>query len=171
MNKLLAILGVLLCVGGFSGCGDDREAAPAPHPNYTPELRAFDVVDSNGTDTAMPSHPPLILDPYLNEGLFGIFWDVDSLEDYKVSLRINDRTSIKDSLVVYSQWCGAGRSCDQSGSWVCEYTTDLYLSCGNSSFDLYSVVDKLPEQVYLFIEVCDVNSNYCEYDYYPVTLY
>lgn len=173
MNKLLAVMGILLCVSGLSGCGDDSEAAHGPHENYLPELRAFDIIDSYDTDTAALNHPPLILDPYLQEGLFKVFWDVDSLEDYRVSLRINDRDTIQDSLLIHSQWCGAGRSCDQSGNWVCEYTSDFYMSCGNSTkeLDIYPLVDEIPQQVYLFIEICDSNSAYCEYDYYPVNLH
>jgi hypothetical protein len=108
----------------------------------------------------------------LYDGLYEIFWDVDSLEDYRVSLRINDRASIAGSQLIYSQTCGAGRRCDQSGHWVCEYTNDFYMACDDSvnEVDIYPLVRQLPQKVYMFIEICDSNSGYCEYDYYPVTL-
>ncbi len=169
-NIPLAML-LLLSIGLF-GCGGETVAVDDPHENYVPELRAFDIIDSYDTDTAFSNHPPLALSPYLYDGLYEIFWDVDSLEDYRVTLRINDRASINGSLPIYSQWCGAGRACDQSGNWVCEYTSDFYMSCEGSTkeVDIYSLVKQVPQKVYLFIEVCDSNSGYCEYDYYPVTL-
>ncbi|WP_231591845.1 hypothetical protein [Cellvibrio sp. pealriver] len=173
MKKLLPAIGLLLCVNFLSGCGSETVAADDPHENYVPELRAFDIIDSYDTDTATPNHPPLILDPYLYDGLFEVFWDVDSLEDYRVSVRINDRNTIENSIVVHSQWCGAGRSCDQSGNLICEYTSDFFMSCGNAAQerDIYPLIDQIPQKVYLFIEICDYNSGYCEYDYYPVELH
>ncbi|MDO8343014.1 MAG: hypothetical protein Q7T48_07440 [Cellvibrio sp.] len=172
MNKLLSITSLLFMFAGLSGCGSDTVAVDDPHENYVPELRAFDIIDSYDTDTANPNHPPLVFDPYLYEGLYEIFWDVDSLEDYRVSLRINDRNSIEGSLLVHTQWCGAGRSCDQSGNWVCEYTSDFYMSCEGSAreLDIYPLVDQLPQRIFMFIEICDFDSGYCEFDYYPVTL-
>lgn len=172
MSKLLSITSLLLMLAGLSGCGGDTVVVDDPHENYVPELRAFDIIDSYDTDTATPNHPPLVFDPYLYEGLYEIFWDVDSLEDYRVSLRINDRNSIEGSLLVHTQWCGAGRACDQSGNWVCEYTSDFYMSCEGSAreLDIYPLVDQLPQRIFMFIEICDSDSGYCEYDYYPVTL-
>lgn len=172
MTKNLPIAIVLVLSIGLFGCGSETVAVDDHHENYTPELRAFDIIDSYDTDTATPNHPPLALSPYLYDGLYEIFWNVDSLEDYRVTLRINDRASINGSLPIYSQWCGAGRSCDQSGHWVCEYTNDFYMSCEGSAkeVDIYSLVKQVPQKVYLLIEICDSNSGYCEYDYYPVTL-
>lgn len=156
----------------LSGCGGDTVAVDDPHEDYVPELYAFDIVDSYNTDTATPQHQALAFNPYINDGRYKIFWDVNSLEDYRVSLRINDRETINGSLLIHSQWCGAGRSCDQSGNWTCEYTNDFYMSCDGfvHEKDIYPLIDQVPQKVYMFIEVCDSNSGYCEYDYYPVTL-
>lgn len=174
MAKILSAALTLVVAFGLSACGSGSNTVVVddPHDNYVPELRAFDIIDSYDTDTANQNHPPLALNPYLYEGLYEIFWDVNSLEDYTVTLRINDRTTIAGSLPIYSQVCGAGRLCDQSGGWVCEYTHDFYMSCEGSAreIDIYSLVNKAPQKVYLFIEVCDSNSGYCEFDYYPMTL-
>lgn len=172
MIKILPAVLVFFISICLSGCGSGTVAVEDPHDNYVPELRAFDIIDSYDTDTANPNHPPLALSPYLYDGLYEIFWDVNSLEDYTVTLRINNRTTIAGSLPIYSQVCGAGRQCDQSGNWVCEYTSDFYMSCEGSAreVDIYSLVNKVPQKVYLFVEICDTNSAYCEYDYYPVTL-
>lgn len=172
MLKVLSAAIVFAVSIGLSGCGGGSVAVDDPHDNYVPELRAFDIIDSYDIDTATPNHPPLALSPYLYDGLYEIFWDVNSLEDYTVSLRINDRAAIAGSKVIQTQVCGAGRRCDQSGNWVCEYTTDFYMSCDGSSneLDIYPLIKQMPQKVYLFIEICDSNSGYCEFDYYPVTL-
>lgn len=164
---ILSISLVLFGCGGGSSPADDHH-----HEEYIPELHAFDIIDSYDVDTAAPNHPPLKLSPYLYDGLYEIFWDVNSLEDYTVSLRINDRPTLDNSLVIHSQVCGAGRRCDQSGNWVCEYTSDFYMSCDGSAsaVDIYPLIGQVPQKVYMLIEVCDTNSNYCEFDYYPVTL-
>ncbi|HSC69339.1 MAG TPA: hypothetical protein VLC79_16725 [Cellvibrio sp.] len=171
LTKFTAAI-LLFITWGLSGCGGSSVAADDHHEEYVPELLAFDIIDSYDTDTAAPNYPPLAFSPYLYEGLYEIFWDVNSLEDYTVSLRINDRATLAGSLVVHSQVCGAGRRCDQSGNWICEYTSDFYMSCDGSAHavDIYPLVDRMPQKVYMFIEICDSNSAYCEFDYYPVTL-
>jgi hypothetical protein len=173
MKKILSTAIIALCSLAMSGCGGESHAVDDPHhDDYVPELRVFDLIDSYDTDTAKPNHPALALSPYLYDGLFDVFWQVNSLEDYTVTLRINDRPSLTNSLKIHSQVCGAGRRCDQGGNWICEYTNDFYMSCDGSSVerDIYPLVSKVPQLVYLLLEVCDSNSGYCEYDYYPVTL-
>lgn len=173
MKKILSTAIIALCSLAMSGCGGESHAVDDPHhDDYVPELRVFDLIDSYDTDTAKPNHPALALSPYLYDGLFDVFWQVNSLEDYTVTLRINDRPSLTNSLKIHSQVCGAGRRCDQGGNWICEYTNDFYMFCDGSSVerDIYPLVSKVPQLVYLLLEVCDSNSGYCEYDYYPVTL-
>lgn len=172
MVKILPAACLLYISVILSGCGSDSVAVDDHHEDYVPELHAFDIIDSYDVDTATPNHPPLAFNPYLYEGLYEIFWDVNSLEDYTVSLSINDRATLAGSLVIHSQVCGAGRRCDQSGNWVCEYTSDFYMSCDGSAdeVDIYPLIGQVPQKVYMLIEICDTNSGYCEYDYYPVTL-
>lgn len=172
MPKIYSAVAPLLVCLALVACGGGGSVAVAPGEEYLPELRVFDIIDSYETDTATPNRPPLALNPYQYDGLYEVFWAVDSVEDYTVSLRINDRATIANSLLITSQVCGAGRQCDQGGNWLCEYTTDFYMSCDGSvsEVDIYPLVRQLPQRVYLLLEVCDRNSGYCEYDYYPVTL-
>lgn len=172
MSKILASFALVILPSVLVACGGSGSAASDPGEDYRPELRAFDIIDSYDTDTAIPNHPPLALSPYFYDGLYEVFWAVDSLEDYTVSLRINDRASIAGSILINSQVCGAGRVCDQGGNWICEYTNDFFMSCDNSprEVDIYPLISQLPQRVFLLLEVCDRNSGYCEYDYYPVTL-
>ena len=114
MKKML-LAAIIACISlAISGCGDDSVAADPHHEDYVPELLLFDIIDSYDTDTAQSNHPPLALSPYLYDGLYEIFWEVNSLEDYTVTLRINDRPTLTNSLVIHSQVCGAGRRCGRS---------------------------------------------------------
>ncbi|ACE84952.1 hypothetical protein [Cellvibrio japonicus] len=160
---VLAIATIL----GLSACHEDDGVAPE---DYVPHLYRFDIIDSYDQDTARPGYGDLALNPYLYDGLFEIFWQVNSLEDYRMTLRVNDRPSITTSLAVHSEVCGQGRWCDQGGSLICEYTSDYYLSCDNSGrlVDIVNLFSQVPDDLYLFLEVCDRDSSYCEYDYYPV---
>ncbi len=171
MSTIRSVLALVCLAGLLVACGGSGSAAHPPS-HVLPELRIFDIIDSYGTDTAQPQHPPLALSPYLYDGLYEIFWEVNSVKDYTVSLRINDRASIADSILIHSQVCGAGRRCDQVGNWICEYTQDFFMSCDDAAraVDIYSLIRQVPQRVYLFLEICDRYSGYCEYDYYPVTL-
>ena len=172
--KTLSVACVLCVSLILFGCGGSGSSVPVDdyHEEYVPELYVFDIIDSYDVDTAAPNHPPLAFSPYLYDGLYEIFWDVNSLEDYTVSLRINDRATLAGSLVISSEVCGEGRRCDQSGNWACEYTSDFYMSCNGSvsEVDIYPLITQVPQKLYMLLEICDSNSDYCEYDYYPVTL-
>jgi hypothetical protein len=163
-----ASISLTACGGGTS----DREPSPRVI-NYTPELRRFDIVDSYGVDTAQPGTTPLALSPYRDGGLFDVFWQVNSLEDYHVNIRINDSSGVTNSLSIHSEICGLGRACDQAGSVICEYTEDFYLSCNNSNYITDIAVlfpHDPPQKLYLMLEICDIDSAYCVYDSYPVWL-
>ncbi len=163
---------ILLIVSSFTACGSDGSATPRVI-NYTPELKRYDVVDSYGVDTAKPGTTPLAISPYLDNGLFDVFWQVNSLEDYRVNIRINDAAGISQSLLIYSEICGLGKACDQGSGVICEYTTDFYLSCNNSKrpIDIFELFpNKAPQKLFLLLEICDLDSSYCAYDYYPVLM-
>jgi hypothetical protein len=168
MNKT-----VLACLVSISlllaACGDERQ--PVHEEEFIPELRSFNMIDSYDVDTAT-SNAPLALSPYEYDGLFEIFWKVNSLENYRVSLKINDRDTPSNSITIGSTVCGAGLVCDQSGNWVCEYTEDLFMNCDTSvkDVDIEPLFNVIPKKVYLLLEICDIDSNYCEFDSYPVTM-
>lgn len=162
---IVASLVIVGCGGGSSS------AAPDPSYNYTPALYSFDIVDSYDTNTAT-SNAPLALNPYNRFGLFEIEWTANSLEDYRVRVSINDRPNLTDSVEIHNERCGLGLWCDQGGSLICEYGANLTLSCDTSlePVDISYLFYTIPEDLYLFLEVCDIGSPYCEYDYYPVTM-
>ena len=51
MTKYLPVAFVFFLSIGLFGCGSETVAVDDPHENYTPELRAFDIIDSYDTDT------------------------------------------------------------------------------------------------------------------------
>ncbi len=168
MNKVILLFAVFTSLF-LTACGGDRE--PVYDDNFVPELRSFDMIDSYDVDTST-SNAPLALSPNQYNGLFEIFWKVNSLENYRVSLKINDRDTLYNSITIGSTVCGAGLVCDQSGNWVCEYTEDLFMNCDTSvrNVDIEPLFSTIPQKLYLLLEVCDIDSNYCEFDSYPVTM-
>lgn len=152
----------------LTACGGE----PATYAyNPTPSLVGFDIVDSYGVDTAK-SRAPLAIDPYIYNGLFDVYWRANSLDDYRVNVRINSTPDPYNSILVYSDICGAGRACDQGGGLICEYTTDFYLSCNNARnpTDIASLMKRVPQDLYLILEVCDLDSPACNYMQYPVSM-
>lgn len=170
MKNLALGLVALACLA-IVGCGGGSSSAREPVYNYTPALYSYDIIDSYGTNTKYSS-APLTLDPYELYGLFEIEWTVDSLEDYRVKISLNDRPSLTDSVLVHTERCGAGLWCVQGGNLICEYGADLTMSCNNGLdyVDISYLFYDIPQEMYLFLEVCDIDSPYCEYDYYPVTM-
>lgn len=169
--KILSQSLLLICVMVLAGCGGGGKTVHVNPPpvNYTPELRSFDMFDSYDVDTRVDHHTPLALSPYFYGGLFDVFWHVSSREDYILELRINDRASPHGSFLVHSEWCGKGLWCDQDGALICEYTPHFTMACeGNELVDISLLFPSVPRELYLILQVCDFDSPYCEYDYYPV---
>lgn len=169
MKSLVAtgLLALVLTACGGSGGGVvhvvDRPV------NYTPELRSFDLLDSYDVDTRYDDHTPLALNPYAYEGLFDIFWRANSLEDFRLQVLVSDEPHPDDALLIYSERCGAGRQCDQGGSLICEYTPHFTMGCGlGPDVDISLLVRQVPQEVYLLLQVCDIDSTYCEFSHFPV---
>ena len=166
MKNFLPAAFVALALLIMSGCGggsSSRTIDPPP-PDYVPELLLFDMVDSEGKDSADYGDIEYLI---LNESVFDVFWEVNSLEDYKVTLMLNDRDSPTGAIPIHSQICGAGRRCDQGGGWICDYLDDSMSCEGARIADVYPLTRKTP-YLYLILSICDYDSAYCEYDYYRI---
>lgn len=164
ITLLLAMSSLLLVACGGGG---SREAEVI----YAPDIHRFDVVDSYGVDSAK-SNLTLAVNPYVDNGLFDIFWEVDSLEDYRVNILVNDARSASNSFLIHSEICGAGLACDQGGGVICHYTSDFTLSCNNSSrvADIGELFRQVPQPLYLVLEVCDTRGFSCDHDYRRVVM-
>lgn len=164
---LIASLLVLL-----SACGGEGRSISPPPQNLEPELRAFHFIDSFGVSTEDEFEPLLIVDPYVDDGLFEIFWNVRSAADYRVEYRVNDAPSLSGSVLVYTERCGAGRNCDQSGLRLCQYYPDFFMACGFDEFetDIEHLIFTVPQTLYSILQVCRIDGSYCEYEYHPVRM-
>lgn len=143
-----------------------------------PQIRDFSVVDSFGDDSNHPPRGGLVLDPYVDDGLFELYWDVGSFADYTVNLYINDAPDLRGAIRIGTDYCGPGQACDDYGMQICEYSLDFYVGCGIDLYDAHNhaksidaLLWQVPEKLYLSIEVCPVTGGVCEFDSVPVTLY
>ena len=167
MKNCFAVAFCFLLAGCGGGPGGDYDHDYNP----APVLVGFDVVDSYGVDTAA-SLAPLAINPYKDDGLFDLFWRVNSLEDYRVNFYINDSISLSNAVMIYSEVCGAGHNCDQNGNLICQYTSDFYMACGNSfqHKDIAFLFKQVPQKLYMTLEICDMDSPYCVSQFYPVSM-
>ncbi|RYY76961.1 MAG: hypothetical protein EOO52_05580 [Gammaproteobacteria bacterium] len=163
-NNYLILVVVCFLLSACGGGGGHSIEVHATDP--VPTIVSFDLVDSFGVDTAV-SNRALEIDPFTDGGLFDLRWRVNSLEDYEVNIRVNSRPDVNNSILIYSDLCGAGLKCDQGDELICQYTADYYLSCGGA---LKRDIKGLPQDVYLMLEICDLDSSYCVYRDYPVSM-
>lgn len=148
------------------------------HYDGGPYLDGFHMVDSYYVNSEAEPYRTLRLDPRLEGGLFEVYWYVDSFHNYRATLSLNDRPSLQGAIVVGTELCGPGRSCDYDGLQYCEYTLDFYLGCGIDGYDTQAnlrPVEELfysvPEHLYMNLEVCDTGNRRCEVRSLPVIMY
>ena len=172
-------LHMLVCAGivlALSGC-DGGE--PTVYEEYQgPELHGFYMTDSFYVNSEFDHQTDLELDPDEYDGAFEVSWDVHSHYDYTVLIGVNDRPSMRGATIIGSDLCGAGLSCDDRGDYVCRYTHDFYLGCGQvpdeAEANLAPVdhfFSEIPQLVYFNLEVCDASGAGCELSSIPVWLY
>jgi len=167
LSGLVAALALSLAACGGSGSGGDD--IPVRPINYTPSLYSFDMLDSYDVDSGF-SDEHLHLNPYLYYGLFEVYWQAKSREDFRVTVRVNDAPEIAGSIIVHSEICGPGRWCDLDGSLICDYGADLTMSCDTSGrrVDIDELFIAIPDRLFMLLEVCDLDSPYCEFAWHAV---
>lgn len=174
MNKL-ALIAVLASLALVAGC---REHHRVGHDYPPPELDAFYMVDSYGVNTDEDSFTQPALSPYVTDGLFEVFWDVYNEDGYYVELSINDIPSLVGREIISKEYCGPGRECDYYGEFLCEYNEDSSMSCdlpsvnnpGQNPVYFNDLVTAYPQTMYLMLDICDPNSDQCEYQIMDVVL-
>lgn len=164
MGKYALWILVLVLVG-CGGGEAEREYNP------TPIFKSFSIVDSYGVDSAV-SLQPLAINPYRDDGLFDVFWWVTSGQNYRVNLYLNDRDALGGSILVYSDECGNTGRCSGDGNAICQYTSDFYMVCNDdrNETDVASLFTRVPQQMYLLLEVCDIDSPFCTLRSHPVLM-
>lgn len=155
----------------LTGCGGGGEVVVVQDSNPSPTFKSFSIVDSYGVDSAVSSQP-LAIDPYKDDGLFDVFWWVGSSENYRINLYLNDRDALSGAIRVYSDVCGNTGRCGNDGNAICQYTSDFYMACNDDTkeTDISGLFSRVPQQMYLLMEVCDIDSPLCTLRSHPVLM-
>ena len=159
----------------MSACRGGYVAEIRHHDHSIPELVSFNIVDSYETNSEFEFGPYQIT-PYLDNGIFEVFWEVDSYHPYRVELFVNDSSQPDFGTRLSSAWCGRGEYCGNFSYQFCRYRENLSVVCElpesletNEVEDISYLFTGIPEDLYLILEVCDEDLFYCEYDSIPVT--
>ncbi len=184
-NTSLTLLAAIVLF--LTGCGEthihneDTSAYMYIEPDYTAQLDEFHIIDSFNISTEDTA--TAILDPYIDDGVFDIYWSVNSTRDYIVEYYVNDIPSINGSVFIDAEICGAGLPCNnRGGDSFCQYYADFSLSCSvatpiyhdvSSAFTpvlIDHLITSIPQTLYFILQICDEETPTCEYDYKPVTM-
>lgn len=175
MNKFgyLAFMCVMLV--GLSGCDHTTVYVEDGRHVYGPELEGFYIVDSEGKSSEFVDEYELVVDPYMNGGLFEFYWDMNSYDDYSMFLSVNSEPGLDGAIDISQEFCGYDFSCDTSGIQVCEYTPDFMLGCGVDLYEAHRNLQPIeelfwdiPDTIYFNLEVCDDSGYHCEVSSVPV---
>ena len=161
MNNPLYLFAIVLSAllyacGGISSSDD-------------PELNRFEIIDTDGSDSATADESEISLSASENDGEFELYWDINTDDDYNYEVRINDDNELSGSLLLFSDLCDPDNSCHNNQNLECEYQSDLEIVCEDSSgdertTDFSSLIDEddLPENLFFIIEACDPFGFDCE---------
>ncbi|UTF61292.1 hypothetical protein [Gilvimarinus sp. DA14] len=165
INLLSATVGLLLLAGCNEAYHDDPPPPPPPQA-----LTDFVVIDSYGVDSGYSPDAPLAIDPFVNAGVFEVFWQARFSRYYSFYLSVSETPYIADAVPVYETGCGPGQHCNLDGYALCQYNQDFTLFCENGPVvDMLEVVYEVPQNVYFFAEVCGAHE--CNYQRLKVGLY
>ncbi|MCP8899081.1 hypothetical protein [Gilvimarinus xylanilyticus] len=161
-------MGLLFALALLGGCKEGEHHSPPPPPPQA--LIDYALIDSYGVDSDYDPGVPLVIDPYVEAGVFEVFWEVRYAEPYRFYLSMGETPYIDDSLRVYERRCGPGRACNLDGYALCQYRTDFTLACENGPWvDMLPIIYKVPQDVYLFAEICGPDG--CHSRRLPVQMY
>src|SRR5690606_29313374 len=104
----------------LAGCDRTTVVHTTGSDSGSPRLLGFYLVDSFGISNEYSS-AQLELVPEVDDGVFELYWDVDSFHDYTVTISINDYPDLYGATVLASEVCGPERSCDYEGGQICQY--------------------------------------------------
>lgn len=141
---------------------------------FEPELEAFTITDSFGLNSEVSPSLAMAIDPYVDNGWFEIAWLAHSWDDYWVEYYISDNPSLDNASYIGSQLCGLGFACEDDGLQFCRYTSDYGLRCDTGEEHtayIDHLVHVIPQTLYFILQVCDLNFEYCEYQFEPVLMY
>jgi hypothetical protein len=168
---------ILPIIFGLTGCGDDSVEVSLgySYSDKDNELYQFDVIDSYGNDSEFDSISNLAISPYINGGVFDLFWDIRTDYDYIVDFRINTTPTLAGSKLVFSDYCDALSLCYDNQYLYCEYQSDFEMVCENFKGDgqasyIGDYIDRIPKTLYLILDTCNGEGFSCNYQAIPVLM-
>lgn len=189
--KIYTVITTALIALGLSACHsdgyehddtyyeDDYHATshPVSHVDASPELTGFYITDTYERSSEFEPNRALAFSPYVNNGHFEINWEVTSYHEYRVELIINDRPQLDNGVILSSSWCGRGEDCGNYSYQSCYYSSDFTIACERpeshspaGTHDISPLMDRVPDELYLMLEICDDALFYCEYQTQRITL-
>lgn len=176
MKKSLYLTAIVALLVAITGCRSS--ASGGHHHTNPPELLEFNMVDSYLVNSGTDPFTQLALSPYIDGGLFEVYWDVYNEDDYVVELSVNDVPDLSGRRVIKREVCGPGLDCDLEGEFYCEYYEDFSMTCDLPSepnpgervvyFD--DLIQFVPQTLYFILDICDTNSDLCEYQILDVVM-
>lgn len=139
MQKIPSLLFLSVTLVVLAGCGGSSSGSGYVYigtDTANPELRQFDIVDTDGTHSEFDSIEELEVSPLVNNGEFELFWDVYSDYDYFVDFRINTSPTVAGSQLVFSEYCDIHLTCHDYQSLYCEYQVDFDVACKDYKGDI-----------------------------------
>lgn len=174
--SIAATIGLSACGSGYDEYHEDHYGESHPVYSDAPEIVSFNMIDSYEINSEF-ERDPLRLSPYVDNGLFELFWEIDTRTPHRVEMYLNDRPTTDRGILMSSSWCGAGENCGRNSYQFCRYRGDLTMTCElpesiitYADRNISSLINNLPEQAYFVLEVCDEDLFYCEYSSLRVTL-
>jgi len=171
--KQLKALGLIFAAIVLGAC---RAEVTSDHYDDPPELKSFHIIDSYLTNSEFDRNTPLVISPYIDDGEFELFWEVNPRVRYRAELFLNDRPDTRSAISLSSNWCGPGEDCGNFSYQYCQYKPDLRMECARPEQNAPSrdvniswLFDELPERLFFVLEVCDRSLFYCEYRSREVT--
>lgn len=170
---------ILSIIFGLTACGGGSGSAEVSlgysYSGDDTELRQFDVVDTYGNNSEFDSIADLAISPYINGGIFDLFWDIRTDYDYIVDFRINTTPTLAGSQLVFSDYCDSLSSCYNNQYLFCEYQSDFDMICENFRGDTQAAyigdyINRIPQTLYLILDTCNGEGFNCNYQAIPVLM-
>jgi hypothetical protein len=137
------------CSGGGSGSSNDRTGGPTATDM---SVKSFTV---KGTSSPLFPGMPEPIDPYENEGVFTVNYEIDANGTVDIEFSLmepDDDPAIfcgKESTKFYDKDCGPSKGCGLIENVECKFEANYEISCGGDKKNITAFMDELPKRAQL----------------------